>query len=379
MDTHTKSANLRSKNKGTMGDISFTPDPQYALNFCTKYLSRYNTDPRHAFDAAAQGTVAGTICESWRFPIVDAYGGGADAVSTASTFSEYNQVTFIYREPAGNPAKSVGIIGTFHNLYEAVPLTRLYFAGTGMPFWAVSFAIPKRQLHRYRFVIDGVPQNDSVNPQTITLPTGKTWSRFFTDACAENLVLEDWEQAILQRLVEQMAPFRTPDGQRFLDQFYTSLDNSTKETAFEHAYRFDESVGEVGFIDNILAREEHHRLGDYKICLSLIDQVLRKRNPYEEPTGISKEIYSALYDEMASDNVNGWDTSKYQSPLFFLNLLRRHACMGAFSHPRYGGNAAGAGWAWLEDRYTNAQDGTSLFKWRDAIEAPLGNNADYLG
>jgi hypothetical protein len=362
-----------------MRDLSFVPDPQYALNWCTKYLARHNTEARHAFTPDARDTSTGTICEAWRFPVIDTYRGGAGSLTDASAFPFYNQVTFVYRESTASPANAVSVIGTFHNLYEELPLTRVPFGDTTMPFWALSFAVPKRQVHRYRFVVDGIYLNDPINPQTTTLPTGKTWSRFFTEECAENLVLEDWEQSILDRLVEQLAPFRTSDGQRFLDQFYTSLDNSSKQTNFEHAYRFDQSVGEVAFIDNVLAREEHHRLPDYKICLSLIDGILRKRNPYEEPSGISKEIYAALYDEMATDKVDGWDTSKYQSPLFFLNLLRRHACTGSFSHPKYGGNAAAAGWTYLEDRYRKVPDGTSFFNWREAIERPLGRSADYLG
>ena len=362
-----------------MSGLAFSPDAQYALNLCTKYLARYNTDARHAFTDDAKQTVPGTICEAWRFPIVDTYGGGADDVKDPDIFSSYNQVTFIYRESIATPVKSVGVIGTFHNLYEPLPLARVQFAGADTPFWAVSYAIPKRQTHRYRFVVDETPVNDPINPQTITLPTGKTWSRFFTDACAENLVLEDWEQAILYRLVEQMAPFRTKDGQQFLDQFYTFLDNSAKQTNFQHAYRFDESVGEVAFVDNLLAREEHHRLPDYKICISLIDQVLRLRRPTLEPADMDEVVYDALYDEMATDKVDGWDTSKYQSPLFFLNLLRRHVCAGSFSHPRYGGNAAGAGWAYLEGKYTDPATAKSLFQWRLAIEDPLGTNPDYLG
>ena len=220
--------------------------------------------------------------------------------------------------------------------------------------------------------------NDPINPLTVELPTGRNWSGFFTDSCAENLVLEDWEQAILARLIEQVAPFRTKEGERFLDQFYTDLDNSTKQATFEHAYRFDNSVGEVAYIDNILAREERHRIVDYKICLSIINQVLQKRNPYTEPRLISKEVYNDLYTEMADDEVNGWDTSRYGSPRFFLNLLRRHACLGAFTHPKYGGNSAGVGWSYLESRYRNP-DGSTLFDWRRAIESSLGTNADYLG
>lgn len=358
-----------------MADFFFTPDADYTLNYCTKYLARYNTDERHA--QSGSGT-SGTICEAWRFPIVDIYAGGASAVADPAQFSFYNQVTFIYQKRDEQSANSVQIIGTFSNLFAPIPLVRTPFFDAPTPFWSISFAVPKQQVHRYRFVVDGQPRNDAINPQTLTLPTGRTWSRFFTWECTSNLVLEDWEFDILGRLVEQIAPFRTEDGQRFLDQFYNYQDYSAKVTTFEHAYRFDESVGEISFIDNILAREESHRLNDYKICLSLIKQILRQRNPYEDPALISKEVYNDLYNEMASDNVDGWDTTKYQSPLFFLNLLRRHACTGSFSHPKYGGNATGAGWAYLSERYNDSKNNT-LFAWRDAIQPSLGTSTDYLG
>jgi hypothetical protein len=81
---------------------------------------------------------------------------------------------------------------------------------------------------------------------------------------------------------------------------------------------------------------------------------------------------------MADDYVSGWDTSKYNSPRYFLELLRRHTVTGAFSHPKYGGNVNGVGWAYLEDRYSDST-GATLFDWRAALEQPLGTNADYLG
>ena len=359
-----------------MSNYSFDPDPQYALDHCSKYLNRRNTDARHAFTEAAEATLPGTLCEAWRFPVVDTYGGGALAVADPTLYAAYNQVTFVYADAPGKVSGSVGLVGTFHNLYDPLSLARVRFAGELTLFWVVSVAVPKRQLHRYCFVVDGVWSNDPINPQAMTLPNGRTWSRFFTEACAENLVLEDWEQAILQRLAGQIAPLRTSDGQRFLEQYYSGLDNADEKAA--HSYRFDESVGEVGFIDNLLAREEHHRLVDYKICLTLINEVLRQRDPFHEPAAMPDAVYDSLYNEMTSDAVHGWDTSRYGSPLFFLNLLRRHVCTGAFAHPKYGGNSAGAGWAYLEDRYRDA-NGTSLFKWRDGFEPPLGLNRDYLG
>ena len=41
------------------------------------------------------------------------------------------------------------------------------------------------------------------------------------------------------------------------------------------------------------------------------------RNPYTEPIRMSKEIFAALYDEMATDHVAGWDYSSYGSPQYF--------------------------------------------------------------
>ena len=93
----------------------------------------------------------------------------------------------------------------------------------------------------------------------------------------------------------------------------------------------DNSVGEINYIDNILAREERHHLADYKTCLRQIDRILRTRNPYTEPTRMSRELYFALYDEMATDRVEGWDYELYGSPRYFLYLLRRHVVTGACS------------------------------------------------
>jgi hypothetical protein len=113
--------------------------------------------------------------------------------------------------------------------------------------------------------------------------------------------------------------------------------------------------------------------------------VLRQRNPAVEPAKMSAETYAALYQEMATDKVDGWDYSRYTSPRFFLQLLRRHVVMGAFSHPRYGGNTGSAGWAYLEERYRQPSpapgvEGETLFNWRRAVEPGVGGtNADYLG
>jgi Gluconate 2-dehydrogenase subunit 3 len=134
----------------------------------------------------------------------------------------------------------------------------------------------------------------------------------------------------------------------------------------------------VNFIDNILAREEHHHRLDYQICLKLIDEVLRQRYPGSEPCDLEGEAFVTLYNEMATDRVVGWDRARYKSPSYFLQLLRRHAFTGAFAHPKYGGNVQAAGWAYLEERYTNSAAQT-VFSWRRAIEPPLGASPEYRG
>ena len=99
--------------------------------------------------------------------------------------------------------------------------------------------------------------------------------------------------------------------------------------------------------------------------------LLRTRNPGRDPLTLPRDAFADLYDEMAADQVGGWDTGRYGSPRFFLLLLRRHAMTGAFVHPRHGGNSGTAGWADLQSRCP--------FDWGAAMEAPLGRNTDYRG
>jgi hypothetical protein len=87
---------------------------------------------------------------------------------------------------------------------------------------------------------------------------------------------------------------------------------------------------------------------------------------------------------MASNNVAGWDYSAYASPQYFLYLLRRHMVTGAFCHPKYGGNAGAAGWAYLSERYSRtpaapSEKPVTLFDWKRSLEPPLGVNKDYVG
>jgi hypothetical protein len=365
--------------------MHFFKDDQYVLNYCTKYLNRYNTDRRHTYGPPGIQEPRDQIAEAWRFPIIDSYSGGDPSLTDPKAFSDYNEVTFVYAGADPQSPATVSVIGTFATLYDPIAMRRAAFEGEPTRFWSVTYAVPKGQAHRYRFIVDGAyPINDPVNPQEQVQDNGAAWSRFITDSFTAPLVFERWEMDILYRLSAEILPFQTVDATNFLGRFYDGLSRQEKEGLYNNVYRLDDSVGEVNFIDNILAREERHHLIDYKICLRIIDTVLRQRNPYTEPSRVNREIYFELYQDMASNQVDGWDYDAYGSPQYFLYLLRRHVVTGAFCHPKYGGNAAAAGWAYLSEKYSQApaapgQAGRTLFDWSRALEAPLGANSDYLG
>ena len=217
---------------------------------------------------------------------------------------------------------------------------------------------------------------DPINPQRALLDNGSEWSRFFTEQCVTPLSFERWELVILARLTNEILPFTSPDAQRFMDLCIISPPTGARARhGLLQAFRLEQPIGAVNFIDKLVAREERHRLADYKMCLKLIDNVLRRRFPGLTPGQVSKDAYQELYRQMANDSVDGWDKAQYGSPNFFLQLLRRHTYTGAFSHPKYGGNAGAAGWAWLEDRFRGPGN-KSCFNWERAIEQPLGASAD---
>jgi len=347
---------------------------QDVLNYCTKFLARENDDSRHNFGQFSDNDPRGGISETWRFPIISAYSDGKNFQQNYA----FNKVIFIYKQQKALPVKDVYVVGTFANLYEAIPLKKVLFLEEETSYYALSVVIPKGEVHTYKFVVDGQFIVDHINPQRVVLDNGKEWSRFFSELCTHPLSFEKWEFNILERFVNHILPFETEEGNNFLNRYYKFLDSQSKETQYAYAYRLDQSVGAVNFIDNILAREENHHLIDYKLCLAQINQVLRQRNPYVDPEEMDKEIYVQLYQEMATDQVNGWDPKQYSSPLYFLKLLRRHTYTGAFSHPKYGGNVGGSGWAYLSERYRD-QQGNTLFDWSKAIEQPLGVNTEYHG
>lgn len=354
-----------------MTGIYYYKDADYVLNRCAKYLGRWVQDYRHTYSTDGTQRPADNIAEAWRFPIVDTYAGGAASVTSPDDFADYNDVTFVFAGKDSQTPGSVSVLCTLTGFQSEIPLKQVSSLDSPSRYWSVTFVVPKGQQHLYCFLVDGIRQNDPINPVVTKQDNGVLWSQFYTEDFAEPLVLERWEIELLSRLTSTIAPFHTGEAQNFLQRFYYNLDLATKLNQFSDVYRLDNSVGEVNYIDNILAREERHRLIDYKICLSLIDAVLRQRNPYTEPAKMSSETYDALYDQMAANNVPGWDTQKYGSPQYFLYLLRRHVAIGCFSHPKYGGNTNGAGWAYLGEKYP--------FDWRRAIEKPLGNNNDYHG
>ena len=254
-------------------------DDQDLLNLCTQYLSR-------AGDPSASA-------EAWRFPVIDVFRG-----SPLDPNDPDNEVVFIYKAAPGTTTQ-VGVLGSFATLYEAIPLKPVRFLGEDTGYFGLSVAVPKGQAHIYQYVVDGKLTLDPINPQRVVLENGKTWSRFFTDSYLQPMVLELWELKLLYRLTEQILPFRVAEAELFLQQFYNYLDRQDKDAS--KVYRLDESVGEVNAIDKLLAREERHRLNDYHVCLKQIDTVLRKRNPYMEPSELSKEFFNDLYNDMAQD------------------------------------------------------------------------------
>jgi hypothetical protein len=344
------------------------PDDQYVLNHCTRHLARAD------FDQIPTEELSTRISEAWRFPIIDSY--RPDSTESGAAPGA-NRVTFIYAVRGLPEPQQVAVIGTFAPLYAPLPLRRAQFLGTDTRYWATTVVVPHNQVHTYTFLVDDTLQCDPINPQRVLLDNNESWSRFFTHYCTHPLTLTRLEAALLQRITDHILPFRTSDGQRFLDRHAQALVTSGSPPV-AGLYRLDEPVGVVNFIDNILAREEHHNRADYKICLGLIDQLLRQRHAGREPCDLDGAVFTGLYSEMTTDQVVGWDHSRYRSPRYFLQMLRRHAFTGAFAHPKYGGNVQAAGWSYLEQRY-NDSAGQTLFDWRRAIEPPLGADPDYRG
>lgn len=351
-------------------------DDQYVLNQCTRYLARDAIERRHDFGQYDPGDPRAAICEAWRYPVIDSYFDGSSVDSSYG----FNAVTFVY-DGRSTPASEVAVVGSFAELYAPIQLRQVVFLGQPCGIWAITVRVPKGQVHYYRFLVDGAWGLDPVNPQTVVLDNGRQWSRFFTEACQVPLTFDRRQRELLSRLVSHLLPFRLPENSRFIRGEYEQLDRRSREDRFPLAYRLDEEVGVVNYIDKVLARAERHNADDYGTCLRIIDGVLRARFPGRDPVTLPPEAFAELYEQMATGPdgaVPGWDSGRYGRPKFFLLMLRRHAMTGAFVHPRHGGNSGTAGWVYLESRFRDSQNRT-LFDWRAAIEAPLGLNTDYRG
>src|SRR5439155_8063365 len=122
---------------------------------------------------------------------------------------------------------------------------------------------PKGQVHTYVFEVDHRRELDPVNPQQSTADDGRTWSRFFTDNCQVPLVPSRRERDLLARLVRHLLPFRLAANSTLIRSFYDNLDDGARRQQFPLAYRLDEEVGVVNYIDKVLARAEQHNADDY--------------------------------------------------------------------------------------------------------------------
>lgn len=342
-------------------------------NYTTKYLARGVKQFSGQFSKNISNL--SSISENWRFPIVNS------ALDNSGQVSSLNEIVFVFQ---GMPQDRVELVASFAPLYKKLQLIPVLFEGRTTGFFYYAALVPTRQGFYYRFIKNGEPVNDPVNLQRKTLSNGVEWSYFFTDYYNYTQEFEGWELSLLFRLVNHILPFRSEEAQNFINRFYNSMAKQNRQQV--PVYKLDTSVGEVNYITNILARQERHHLIDYKICLSVIDKLFRARNPYVESWKVSDELFAQFYDQVANSGnvlVPDWDYSSYSNPIYFFGLLRRHAITGAFSHPRYGGNIAGAGWNYLHEKYETKDElgnvtGTN-FNWQRALEHPLGSNIDYHG
>ena len=331
------------------------PDDEHVLDLCARHLARTDESLRHSHKGYLGTDRRARFSEGWRFPLVE-----------SSDQPGANHVTFVWRREMDAPSpRDASLTGTFAPLHERIALGR----AQDSIYWYVRIRMPSRECHRYLFNIDGSWERDPVNPQQEDDAAGHSWSRFFTEGATKPLVLQEHERALLARFVRHILPFRTGAA----DEFLRSPGNPLPK----HVDVLDQSVGVVNFIDKVLAREEAHNLVDYQICLREIERVLRLRDPFAEPHLTSKQIFAQLYEEMKG-MVPGWNTAVYGSPSHFLRMVRRHAFLGAFAHPKYGGNAGAIGWRFLAERFRDPS-GASAFGWEKAIEPPLGASADYHG
>ena len=345
-----------------------TKNSDYILNHCTKYLARDNIDNRNSFFNQENQGIRSSISEPWRFPIVDA------CDDDTQDASEFNHVSFVFRGNLDKSLPQVALLSDCALLYYPIPLKPV----EDSIFLTLTLRVPKGRRFRYRFVVDGATYLDPINPQIVTMPTGEIWSSFYTWAYNEPINFERWQMALLERLSRTLLPFNGREARNFLDR-------AVNAGNVQHLFRLSVPVGVANYIDNIVAREERHQLQAYQTCLTLIDRVLRQRNPGIEPRDLEDGAYEALFRDMKINAPSlfqdGWDARRYDNPAYFLYVIRRHAWTGAFSHPKYGGNPGGMAWAFLGETYSTTGDSPPLtaYDWRRALEAPLGASTEYRG
>ncbi len=363
---------------------------EYVLNHCARFLARDNREPRHSYFGLEAEHERARISDAWRFPVVDAHEPSSREEFESGAYMDFNDVTFVLKEANDGPRfGAVALVTTAGALNRPIEMKRV---GDTL-YHAVTLMVGRGQRHRYRFLIDGSPVLDPVNPQLFQHSDGSVWSSFFTWEYQETVVLERWEFTLLDRLVRQILPFEDEQARIFLER-------GAATAQIPNLHRLDVSVGAANYIDKILAREERHHLPGYRTCLDMIAQVLRRRFPgiavERIPSDASRSPgdqrpavgYNKLYEDMSAGTpwsalvADGWDLNRYDNPTYFVNLLRRHAWTGAFCHPKYGGNFGAMTWAYLADSYRvtdPALPPTTAFDWQRTIERPYGQSTEYLG
>jgi hypothetical protein len=171
----------------------------------------------------------------------------------------------VWQAGSADDNRAVSVVGSFDNLWDATPLAPVLFDGQPTTYRATTVLVPRGQVYTYKFVVVGEATLDPINPQRTVLDNGFEWSRFFTYYCNVPICFETWELAILARLTNEILPFTSGDARKFMDLYYFRADRAAPEGTFHQAYRLEQPIGAVNFIDNILACEERHRLIDYNI------------------------------------------------------------------------------------------------------------------
>jgi len=309
---------------------------------CSRFLARADSAPRHLYANLASVRAEGPglmaegdrrlqICEAWRFPIVEEHDDARDCVTFV--YAAEDSGTGTARPDAARPdaarPNTVSVLGTFDALHAPIPLQPLTCFDEPTGYFAVSLAVPRARAYTYTFVVDGEFGLDPTNPQIERLDNGATWSRFFTTGCRDRLSLEAWETEIIRRLADEILPFQTPEGKLFLAR---DSDRRARSGAITTRDPVINPAAEVAnHIDKLLAREECDRLLDYKLCLPQLHQMLRDRYPNVVLSDLPRDAYCDLYADLASGDIPGWNYERYENPLFFLQLLRRHTCDSAFA------------------------------------------------